>query len=168
MKKMFWTAFVFLIAFNIPAIAISSDYNLSSSMNYFNDYIIECRNQSKVVIENLEKYAVIDMERYDINSELSHALETSVLRLIDLFDIYYLYDRLRSCATDKERKYIEMKGTQFLSLYKNKVLLDINNVKLHQLKKKKYYDEYENWLKYINRLSELCNFVGNSINFNFK
>ena len=167
MKKMYLITFVLLIVFNIPATAQSSDYNCASSMNYFYDYLIDCRNQSKILKTKMEKY-VDDRDRYDLFLDLNYRLETSVLRVTDLFDIYYLYDRLRSCATDEEKKFMKMRGNQFLDLYRKKELLEINKSILHNLQKKKFNDEYENWSKYINRLSDLCTFVENSINFNFK
>jgi hypothetical protein len=169
MKKMYLITFVFLIVVNIPTIARSSDYDLGSSFNYFYNYTIECHEQSKIVQENIKKYALYDdMERVEIFLDLSHALEASILRLVDIFDMYYLYDQLKSCATDKEKKYIKMKGMQFLGLYKNKKLLETNKSKLHHLQKKKFNDEYKNWTNYINRLSNLCTFLEKSINYNFR
>lgn len=167
MKRMYYSALVFLIAINIPIIARSSDYDLESSRNYFLQYADECNEQSEVVIKNLKKYGK-DKDRYIIFNDLGSSLGTSALRVLGLHDLYYLYDRLKSCATDKEKEFMLLQGQAFLYIYKKKALLEFNKFKLHYLQDKKLDNEYENWLKYINRLSNLCTFLEHSINYNFK
>jgi len=169
MKKMYLITFVFLIVVSIPTIALSSDYDLGSSFNYFYNYTKKCDEQFKIVQENIKKYTLLgNMERTEIFLDLSYALEASMIRLMDMFDMYYLYNQLKSCATDEEKKYIKMKGMQFLNLYKNKKLLETNKLRLNHLQKKKFNDEYKNWANYINRLSNLCTFLEKSINYNFR
>jgi len=167
MKKMYLITFLFLIVVNIPTIARSSDYDLESSRNYFLQYTEECNEQSEVVTKNLEKY-VKDKDRRTILLDLGSSLGTSILKVLSLHDLYYLYDHLKSCATNKEKEFMLLQGLVFLDIYKKEALLEFNKLKLQYLQEKKLNNEYKNWVNYINRLSNLCTFLEKSINYNFR